>query len=176
MQIYEALMKDHRKVEGLLDRLVALGEREYDQKEKLVEQIRDELIPHARAEEAVFYNSIRAVDTAKDLVWHGYAEHMEAEALLRTLQAAQALDVGFKNTALKLKDAVTHHIKEEEQKIMPVARQLFTNEEAVAMTEAFESMKPEVREGGILQSTIDMIANVMPPRLAAPLRTFNLKG
>jgi hemerythrin superfamily protein len=176
MQIYDALMKDHRKVEGLLANLVTIKDGDFKRRDELVQKIRDELIPHARAEEAVFYNSIRAVDTAKDLVWHGYAEHMEAEALLRTLQAAEKIDVGFKNTAQKLKDAVTHHIQEEETEIMPVARRLFTDEEAVAMSEAFEQMKPEVREGGVLQSTIDLIANVMPPRLAAPLRTFGLKA
>jgi hypothetical protein len=33
------------------------------------------------------------------------------------------------------------------------------------MGEAFVSMKPEVREEGILKNTIDMMANLMPPRL-----------
>ena len=72
MQIYDALMKDHRKVEGLLANLVTIKDGDFKRRDELVQKIRDELIPHARAEEAVFYNSIRAVDTAKDLVWHGY--------------------------------------------------------------------------------------------------------
>ena len=40
------------------------------------------------------------------------------------------------------------------------------------MCEAFEEMKPEVKEGGIVKSTLDMIANMMPARLAAPLRSY----
>ena len=43
------------------------------------------------------------------------------------------------------------------------------------MCEAFEGMKPEVRDSGIMQTTLDMIANIMPARLAAPLRTFTYR-
>lgn len=175
MLIYEALVNDHNKVKDLMNRLLALSEQDSDEKSSLIEQIRDELVPHARAEEAVFYNSIRAINTAQDLVWHGYEEHMQAEALLRTLQAADKIDADFKKVAQRLKSALEHHISEEENRIIPVAKQLFTDEEAEAMAEAFEEMKPEVREGGIMQNTIDMIANMMPPRLAAPLRSFTYR-
>jgi hypothetical protein len=33
-------------------------------------------------------------------------------------------------------------------------------------------MKPEVEEEGFLRTTLDMVANLMPPRFAASLRTF----
>lgn len=176
MMIYDALMNDHRKVEQLLVRLVNLTENDNVERRNLVYQIRHELIPHSRAEEAVFYNSIRAISTAQDLVWHGYEEHIEAEALLRILEAAERIDVEFISTARKLKEALAHHIREEESRIIPVAKHLFTDEEAVVMAEAFEQMKPQVLDEGILQSTLDMIANMMPTRLAAPLRTFSLKA
>ena len=172
MQIYEALKSDHDKVRGLLGELISLDDDDSMTRSRLLEQIRDELIPHSRAEEAVFYNSIRAVNTAQDLVWHSFKEHMEAEALLRTLQAMDKVDASWKKTALKLNEALNHHILEEENKIIPVAEHLFTREEAEAMGEAFEEMKPEVQEEGFLQTTLDMIANMMPTRLAAPLRTF----
>jgi hemerythrin superfamily protein len=172
MDIYEALKTDHRKVADLLSRLVAVSEKE--EGSRLIAQIRDELVPHSRAEEAVFYNSIRAINTAQDLVWHGYEEHMEAETLLRTLQGLDAVNVEWKKVAQKLKSAIEHHVNEEENKIMPVAQQLFTSEEAEAMAQAFEEMKPEVREGGIVQSTLDLVANMLPTRLGAPLRSFML--
>ena len=174
MQIYEALMKDHEVVKGLMSQLVNLNEGDEAERDELIAKVRDELIPHSRAEEAVFYNSIRAINTAQDLVWHGYEEHMKAESILRLLQGATKIDVEWKKLAKKLQTELDHHVMEEETKIIPVAKQLFTEDEAVVMAEAFEEMKPEVREGGIVQSTLDMIANMMPPRLAAPLRTFTL--
>ena len=172
MNIYQALKKDHEKVKGLLAELVSLGEGDEKRFSTLVGKIRDELIPHSRAEEAVFYNSIREVNTAKNLVWHGYEEHMMAETLLRSLQAADKIDVHMKTMAKKLKSALEHHIEEEEGEIFAAAQQLFTEQEAVEMAKAFEGLKPEIKEGNIVQTTLDMVANMMPPRLAAQLRTF----
>lgn len=176
MTIYEALKKDHRKVQGLLDQLVALKEGQEDQRASLIEEIRDDLIPHARAEEAVFYNSIRAVNTENGEVWHGYEEHMMAETILRTLQVASKIDVEWTKGAQKLRAAINHHIEEEEGKIFPIAQALFTQDEAVVMAEAFEEMKPEVKEGGFMKSTLDLIANMLPTRLADSMRSFNPKA
>lgn len=174
MLIYEALKKDHETVRQLLNELVMLSENDESRRHGLIEQIRDELVPHARAEESVFYNSLRAIDSAKDIVMHGYQEHMEAETLLRTLQVADKIDAGWKQTAQKLKKALEHHIQEEEGKIFTVAQQLFTEEEARMMCEAFEQLKPEVKEEGFLRTTLDMVANLMPPRFAASLRTMGI--
>ena len=173
MLIYDALKKDHETVKRLLSRLVGMNpETDEQAREDLINEIRDELIPHARAEESVFYNSLRSIETAKDLVLHGFEEHMEAEGLLRTLQLKEAIDMDWTKTARKLKEAVEHHISDEEGKIFNAAKQLFTDQEAEMMADAFEQLKPEVREGSFVQNTLDMIANLMPPRFAAPMRTF----
>lgn len=174
MLIYEALKKDHDTVRQLLNELVMLGENDEQRRHSLIEQIRDELVPHARAEESVFYNSLRAIDSAKDVVMHGYQEHMEAETFLRTLQLKDKIDADWKATAQKLKKAVEHHIQEEEGKIFTVAQQLFTQEEAQMMGEAFEQLKPEVKEEGFLRTTLDMVANLMPPRFKASIRTAGI--
>jgi hemerythrin superfamily protein len=172
MLIYEALKKDHDALKPLLDRLVQSADADDATRMALIGQIRDELVPHSRAEEAVFYNSLRSIDETKDLVMHGYAEHMEAETMLRALQGQEAIKADWTTTAQKLRDALLHHIEEEEGRIFESARQVLADEEAVAMAEAFEQMKPEVREGGFMQNTLDLIANVMPQRFATPLRNF----
>jgi hemerythrin superfamily protein len=174
MLIYDALKNDHDKVKELLNELVHLTAADEDRRHSLVYQIHDELIPHSRAEESVFYNSLRAIDSAKDIALHGFEEHMEAEALLKSLQAKDRIDADWKATAEKLKSAVEHHIFEEETRIFNVAQQLFTQEEAQMMAQAFEQIKPEARDEGFLRHTLDVVANIMPPRFAAAIRTFNL--
>lgn len=164
MQIYESLKKDHRKVKELLNDLLSLAEEDSEARADLIDEIRDELIPHARAEESVFYNSLREVDAAKDTVRHSYKEHVEAEILLKTLQAKDKINGDWKKTAMKLKEALEHHIQEEEERIFPVAQQVFSPEEAVQFGEAFEKMKPIIREQGFMGTTMDLIANLMPPR------------
>jgi hemerythrin-like domain-containing protein len=105
------------------------------------------------------------LDATKGIAMHGYSEHMAAEGLLRMLQVKDATNMDWKATARKLKEALQHHIQEEESTMFEAGRQLFTREEAEMMGEAFEKMKPEVREEGFMKTTIDMMANLMPPRL-----------
>lgn len=173
MLIYDVLKKDHETLRELLNELVMLEDSD-THREDLIRQIRDELIPHARAEESVFYNSLRSLDAAKDIVMHAYQEHIDAERILRTLQIKDKIDADWKKSAKELKSAIESHLEEEEGRIFNVARQLFTFEEAEMMAQAFEQLKPEVKTEGFMKTTLDLIANVMPPRFAASIRTFNL--
>ncbi len=173
MLIFEALKKDHEKVKNLLNKLVEMKEGDAGRK-ALIDEVRDELIPHARAEEAIFYNSLRTIKETKDLVMHGYKEHMEAETLLRTLQLKEKIDADWTKTANKLREAILHHIESEEGEIFSAARRVFTQEEAEMMADAFEELKPKVRKEGFLKTTMDLILNMLPPRFAGPLRTMGL--
>lgn len=166
MTIYENLKKDHEKVKQLLSEIIELQPQSEKRRSSLIQEIRDELIPHARAEEAVLYNLIRAVDIAKGLVAHSYTEHIEAEVLLRTLQVAGSIDAGWKATAEKLKEALTHHIREEETEVFNAAKQLFTDEEAEMMSEAFDEVKAKVRDQGFMGTTRDLVMNMLPPRIS----------
>ncbi len=171
MLIYEQLKKDHQLIKKLLNQLVALNDDDQEQRNRLVAQISDELIPHARAEESVLYNSLRMLDMAKDMAMHGYKEHMEAEGYLRALQAQSKLVGDWKKTAIKLKESLEHHIEEEEGKIFSMSRQLFTQQEAEMMCEAFMELKPKSRDQGMMKNTMDLVANLMPPRFTSSLRT-----
>lgn len=173
MQIYDVLKQDHDKLKVLLTELVASADADEGQRKELINKIRDELIPHSRAEEAVFYNSLRDLDEEKGLATHGYKEHMEAETLLRSLQTMEAFDANWRNTAQKLKDAIENHVREEETDFFAAGKRVFDEKEAEMMAQAFEQLKPEVQEQGIMGNAIDMVANMMPDRLAEKIRDYN---
>ena len=172
MQIYEALIKDHRKLQGLLEKLTQSADATADQRSELIGQIRDELVPHSRAEEAVLYNSLRQIPEAAGTVAHSYGEHMEAEALLRTLQGMDAVGANWATVARKLREGIEHHIAEEENEVFGVAKQVLAKDEAEMMTVAFEKMKPEVKSEGFMKNTLDLVANMMPARFSDSLRNF----
>src|SRR5690606_24934118 len=114
---------DHDTVKALLDRLVTLpDETAKEEREQLIDEIRDELIPHSRAEEAVFYNTLRTFEELRSKMRHAMGEHLNAETLLRTLQVKDKFDADWKKTAESLKDALEHHIEEEEGEIFAMAR------------------------------------------------------
>ena len=120
----------------------------------------------------MFYNSLRSIEGTGELVAHSYAEHAEADALLRTLQTMDAMDLEWTKVAVKLKEGIEHHIAEEEGEVFAAAKQVLAPEEAEAMAEAFEAMKPEIKEGSFVGNTMDLLVNAMPARFAAPLREF----
>ncbi len=172
MDIYSVLKTDHEKVKELLNELIAL-DSEDDYRNVLIDQIKSELIPHSRAEESVFYNSIRAVGSDNSKVMHSFKEHMEADALLGALQVKDKTDMDWKETAIKLKEALEHHIQEEEGKIFMEARKMFSEDEAQMMGKAFNKLKLEVKDHGFLKGSFDLIVNLMPPRFVNQLKGIN---
>lgn len=173
MLIYEALKNDHKKLQELLNQLTSLSSED-QQKHDLVKKIRDELIPHSRAEEMVFYNALRSLEGAKDLVDGSYKDHMEAETLLRSLQVREKIDVEWKETAQKLKMAVNEHIQEEESRVIPGAEKYLRIEEATMMAEAFEKLKPQIKKESLMGTTVDLVVNLMPPRFTNAFRKNDL--
>jgi hemerythrin superfamily protein len=172
MNIYDALAKEHRRFEQLLDRLLAASKADNDEWKTALDELRRGVIAHAHAEEAVFYNALREADTAKGLVVHSYAEHAAAETEIRTLGAAKAIDANWTSLMEKLSKDLRHHIAEEEGKVFPAARSIFSEADAQQIGAAFERLRVETAKDGdsIIASTVDLVANMLPPRLVDSFR------
>jgi hemerythrin superfamily protein len=164
MDIYDLLKKDHDELKPLLDQLAVTGNSGGDFT-PLLQKIEALLVPHSRAEEAVFYNLLREIPAGKGVISHSYREHMEAEALLRTLQGLDKINIEWRRAAQKLRDAVYQHIAEEEDKVFPKARSLFHDDEAEQLATIFNKAKRIARKQGDLKNTMDMIFNMLPKRI-----------
>jgi hemerythrin superfamily protein len=172
MNIYTALSNDHRLFESQLDQLLAASKADDERWKSALDELRRGLIAHSHAEEAVFYNMLREADAAKSLVLHSYAEHATAEGEVRTLGAAKAIDANWTTMIEKLSKDLRHHIQEEESRVFDAARKVFSDEEAERIGAAFERMKVEMSKDGdsMVASTVDLIANLLPPRLTNSFR------
>ncbi|MBA2406019.1 MAG: hemerythrin domain-containing protein [Bdellovibrionales bacterium] len=169
MQIYDILKKEHEEVKTLLSELIALSDDD-EYRFVLVAEIKNALLPHARAEEATLYNTIRAVDADKSIVVHAFKEHMEAESLLRLLEVKDKINFDWKSTAKKLQEALEHHIGEEEGKIFTECRTIFSDAEAESIGDAFLKLKPSFVGEGVVKNAAEMVVNMLPPRLADSVR------
>lgn len=174
MHISEALRRDHSELKELMARVMDLEEEDVEQRAQLVQQLGDLFVPHARAEEAVLYNSMRMIEAAKELAMECYRYHMEVEGLLRMLQVQEMANLNWKETAGRLRHALDEHILNEEAAVFAATEALFTDEEAEAMAEVFEELKGTTSEKGFLGTTLDMMTNLMPPALTDTIRdTWN---
>jgi len=170
MTIYNNLKQDHDRLKGLLQSLVLATENNHETKQILVE-IENELVPHSRAEEAIFYNTIREeTDNSKLKIANSFREHAQAETLLRTLQGLEVIGVEWGRAAAQLKDSIEHHIAEEEGEIFAVAQEIITMEEADQLGQAFEKAKDQFREQGTLKNAMQFVSNMLPSRFADRIR------
>lgn len=174
MHICEALRNDQNELKELISRLMELEEDEIEKRNELVQQLGDLFVPHARAEEAVLYNSFRMIEAAKDLAMECYRHHMEVEGLLRMLQVQDMANINWRETAGRLRSAIDEHIENEETAVFSATDALFTEEEAEVMAEVFDEIKGATCGKGFIGTTLDMMTNLMPPAFTDTIRdTWN---
>jgi hypothetical protein len=170
MTIYDALKRDHDKLRELANRLVACSEQGPDDWRSLVSRLRDELVPHSRGEEALFYNPIRATEPGKSAVPDRYQEHAIAEADLGALLAMKSIDAHWVAVAHKLRDGILRHTEEEESRVFAAAKLVFSPEEAENVGTAFNVLKPQLKSHPLAGTSVDFVLNLLPETLRTKLR------
>lgn len=173
MEIYQALKNDHEEIKTLLTELISLREND-DYRHTLIDRIASELIPHARAEEAVFYNTIRASDVDTGTIMHSFKEHLTAEGHLRVLQTKDKVNLDWKKTAIKLQEDLLHHIQEEETKVFNLGKKVLSDTEAAQIGNAFSRLKNEYKTHGAVKNSIDLVINMLPARFANKVHDLNI--
>jgi hemerythrin superfamily protein len=125
------ITKDHRTVESLFERLM---KQQGDQKATVAE-LHALLIAHARAEEDRVYPGIDA--------HHSVEEHKQAEILLDALVRSQPGTPEFRKTLEELITSVTHHVEEEESKILPALKKSAGEKRLKELGKAFQERRAE---------------------------------
>jgi hypothetical protein len=138
MDIYELLHTDHEKVARLFEQLESAEEGE---RAELVRAIELELVPHAKSEEKLFYAALKEFAESKDIALEGDEEHAQIEHLLEELQAVDVADETFAAKAKVLKEAVEHHVEEEEGEMFTKAKRVLSAEQAFALAQEVTAEK-----------------------------------
>ncbi len=108
-----ALLKaDHRKVAALFSKA---EKAKGGAKEKLVEQICNELIIHTTIEEEIFYPACHSDHVEEDKLDEAQVEHDGAKVLINELKDAGADSPMYDAKVKVLSEYIKHHVKEEEQ-------------------------------------------------------------
>ena len=117
--VVDLILNDHRQVKQLLAQL----ESEPTARPNLVPVLVTLLTAHSRAEEAEVYPAARSEAGETEEVEHSQEEHLLADQLLEELAATDPTSAEFDSALEKVVKAVTHHIGEEEEKVLPGLRQ-----------------------------------------------------
>lgn len=122
------LKKDHDTVKGLFE---AFEKAETPAaKKKAVDQALTELKIHAVLEEEIFYPTVRQ-KVGSQLMNEADEEHHVAKVLIAELDTASANNDHRDAKFTVLAESVRHHIKEEEDQMLPKAKELDIDFEAL---------------------------------------------
>ena len=131
--VVDLIMQDHREVERLFEELTTHPEK----RPLLVPTLTTLLTAHSRAEEAEVYPVARDEAGEADEVAHSQEEHAQAEHLLARLADADPQSTKFDKVLTELVDAVTHHVEEEESKLLPGMRERLDDKRRAELGRAF---------------------------------------
>lgn len=147
MNIIDAVEQDHEKVVDLFEQFFSQSAGAVKTRQSLAEEIRRELVVHSHAEEAVVYPAAREMlPDMRDLVLESLEEHHVVSRTLSELEGMKADDERFQAKVSVLKEAVLHHIEEEEDELLPALARKLGDERLVQLGERFESAKEQEKK------------------------------
>jgi len=136
------LHADHEDVGNLIDRMISA--KDESMRSELCARVVFLLTAHARAEEEVVYGFLhqRAIDRG-DLN-EAMRDHREIDRCLDQLKTCSVADPKFVEYCRGLKEAVTHHVHDEENTFLPQAEKDIGQERLAALIPQFNQRKSEL--------------------------------
>jgi hemerythrin superfamily protein len=140
MNPVKLLKQDHRTVKGLFRRFEAASRK--SERQKLGQEIIEELSVHAAIEEQLVYPALRARDKRmEESTLNALEEHHAMKLTLLELDKMDADDERYGAKMHVVQESVNMHIEEEEGELLPRLEALFDREELSAMADAIVAMK-----------------------------------
>ena len=138
------ILKYHDTVKALFDQFEKAETGA--QRDKIIAEALTELKIHAVIEEEIFYPAIRK-HVGKDLMNEADEEHHVARVLIAELELTGRENDHRDAKFTVLSESVRHHIKEEENEVIPKAKEL--NIDFEALGQELLDRKEELKEDGV---------------------------
>jgi hemerythrin superfamily protein len=140
----DLLESQHRLVEELFERYEAESHR--DRKQKIFEQIADNLAAHAAIEEQIFYPAAY-VGEMKKLLREAVEEHLAAKRVIADLLSMSPSDENYDAKVTVLKELIEHHVEEEEKELFDKVQSHLPSEKLEALGEQMQELFDDLIEG-----------------------------
>ncbi|MHB8996130.1 MAG: hemerythrin domain-containing protein [Armatimonadota bacterium] len=146
-ELFELLQADHDKVKSIIDDLSETSSNAQKTRESSFKKLKDELIPHMRAEEQAFYPALEQYEEAREVALEALEEHHVAEAVLNELSSMDMTDERWSAKLKVFQELIEHHIEEEESEVFDAAEESFDEEQMEEITKQVKSIKQEIKAG-----------------------------
>ena len=140
MNIIEMLKQDHQEASAMMDRIESAGEGDPSVMTTF-NQLKQALTLHTQIEEQIFYPALRNNDETQDQIEESFEEHQEVKDMLSQMSGMQSGNDEFLSLMSDLRDAVEHHVEEEENELFPQAQQILGDSRLQEMGQQMMQMK-----------------------------------
>ena len=164
------LKQDHDRVKDLFDQFEK-AERKAE-KRKIVKQALEELRVHSTLEEEIFYPAVRE-QLKNGVMNEADEEHHVAKVLVAELETLSEDNDHYDAKFTVLAESVRHHIKEEENEMLPKARDLKIDFKALG--EKMERRKQQLKAQGAPPTAEDAMVRKTHGRADSPARAAHRK-
>lgn len=138
MNALDLLKSDHQRISELFDQIQQAGD--IDQKRDIFENVRDGLLAHSELEETLFYPLFMERPDFQDNIEEALDEHAEIKDLIDEIESLDD-DSELEDRLEELKEAVDHHVNEEEQELFVKVRKIMNETELEELGERMAQAK-----------------------------------
>ena len=146
MNAIDLLGQQHREVEELFEEFESAGEKAKKTKERLCQELSNQLAMHAEIEEKLFYPESKQ-DNTEEILRESVEEHLAMKRILADLMEIGAEDEQFDAKVSVLKEQVEHHVEEEEDHMLPKVRKAFPAEQLEELGLQMEARFADLMQG-----------------------------
>ena len=147
MDAIKMIKDDHHRMKELLRAYADAGNDAFKVKQEIANQVFAELEVHQALEEEIFYPAVRAKadDAGKSHVAEGVEEHHVVSILIGELKVLTPEDEVFAAKFKVLSEHVEHHMKEEEDDLLPDAKKKLGHDGIEVLGEQMDSRRKELQ-------------------------------
>ncbi len=140
-EFFALLKKDHQAVKSILKEIQQSTDRAEQARQKLLEKLKLELLPHMEGEERAFYPALKEAQDSRDGALEMIEEHQVAKVVLSDLDRTPKTNENWKAKVVVLKDLIEHHVEVEESKAFKMAQDVLSEEDIQNIMRQFQQEK-----------------------------------
>ena len=145
-EFFQILKKDHKELKGILAQLEETGNKS-KKRDELFQKVKEELVPHMKAEEITFYPPLLAAKKdAREVALEGVEEHHVSEMVFKELEKMPKDQDQWAAKLSVFKELLEHHIKEEEGTIFKTAEKVLSQTKLQNILKQFVEEKRKFKE------------------------------
>jgi hemerythrin-like domain-containing protein len=145
-EFFEMIEKDHEEVKGIIEKIEESSSGAVKSREKMFMQLKEELLPHMKAEEKTLYPALKEQKESRMQALEALEEHHVAELVFKELESMPKSEDTWMAKLKVFKELLEHHIEEEEDQVFKMAQETLESDKMSQIMEAFQQEKEKVKK------------------------------